>query len=179
MLHSRFEWTAVTLLVVVAGVLWSAVSRVAPDMGVLPGAPPAPQIGFAAPDFTLETLDGRSVRLADLRGRPVILNFWATWCPPCRQEIPNLMAATVKYGDRVAIVGIDDSEDHDTVAEFVFKESMNYTIVLDPNHVVVDRYRVNGLPTSFFVDADGVIRDLVVGPLSMAAIDDKLGKLLP
>jgi cytochrome c biogenesis protein CcmG/thiol:disulfide interchange protein DsbE len=177
-LRSRFEWTAMTLLVVAAGVLWSALSRVTPDMGVLPGAPPAPQVGFAAPDFTLQTLDGRSVRLADLRGRPVILNFWATWCPPCRQEIPNLMAAAAKWGDRVAIVGIDDSEDHDTVAGFVFQESMTYTVLLDPSHVVVDGYRVNGLPTSFFVDADGVIRDLVIGPLSMAAIDDKLGKLV-
>ena len=176
--HSRLEWAILILAVLLGGGAWTLASRVTPQDAAPGSLPPAPRVGFAAPDFAATTLDGTAVRLADLRGRPVVLNFWATWCPPCLQELPHLMDAARRSGGRVVILGIDNGEPAATVRTFANDRGLNYPIVLDPAFAITDLYRVDGLPTTFFIDQDGIIRDMMMGPLTPATLQDKLATIV-
>jgi peroxiredoxin len=141
--------------------------------------PIAPQPGSIAPDFTLSALDGQPLRLDDLHGRPVLLNFWASWCPACRTELSALQAAYEGYGDRVAFLAVDVKEPGDTVAAFVSRFGLTFPILLDGDGAVSDRlYQVRGIPTSLFVGPDGVVSARHVGPLTKADIDRYLTPLL-
>jgi len=124
-----------------------------------------PYIGALAPDFTLKDLEGHEVSLADFRGKGVLLNFWAVWCGPCRQEVPTLEKFYQKYGDRVQVIGVDLAEDQATVASFVERYELTYPILLDSQGRVAAEYRVMSIPKSFFIDDEGVIRDIISGPL--------------
>ena len=124
------------------------------------------QPGAAAPDFTLETLDGGTLALRELRGRPVLLNFWATWCPPCQEEAPALQAVHERYGDRLHVLGIDQKEGRVAVETFRRRFGLTYTLLLDPNGAVAERYGVRGLPESWLVDGDGVARLHHLGTLN-------------
>lgn len=177
MLRSRLAWTILILAVLLLGGAWTLASRVTPGDAAPGSLPPAPRIGFAAPDFTAQALDGTPVRLADLRGRPVVLNFWATWCPPCLQELPHLMDVARRSGDRLVILGIDNGEPAATVAAFANDRGLNYPVVLDSTFAVTDLYRVDGLPTTFFIDRDGIIREMMMGPLTLATLQDKLAAI--
>jgi cytochrome c biogenesis protein CcmG/thiol:disulfide interchange protein DsbE len=176
--HSRLEWAILILAVLLGGGAWTLASRVTPEDAAPGSLPPAPRVGFAAPDFTASTLDNATVRLADLRGRPVVLNFWATWCPPCLQEIPHLIDAARGYDNRVVILGIDNGEPAATVRTFADDRGLNYPIVLDPTFEITDLYRVDGLPTTFFIDQDGIIREMMMGPLTPATLQDKLATIV-
>ncbi|MFO7246368.1 MAG: TlpA disulfide reductase family protein [Thermaerobacter sp.] len=142
------------------------------------GAPAAPVVGFRAPDFEAHTVDGRVFRLSDLRGRPVLLNFWATWCEPCRIEMPEIQRFHQRYGDRVAVVGINVREPRDLVQTYVEANGFTWTFVLDPGSRVADLYRLRPIPTSFFVDGSGVIRHIEYGILTEAAIRAVFDRLL-
>ena len=123
------------------------------------------KIGSQAPLFQLSTPDGQVIRLGDLRGGVVLLNFWATWCAPCRQEIPDLVKLQNDWGESVRIVGVDLQETPADVAAFATRLQMNYLLALDFNGEVASSYKVRGLPTTFFLDAQGVIRDVRIGVL--------------
>jgi peroxiredoxin len=154
-----------------------------PPLGTLP-APPAdlpvaPQPQAVAPDFTLTALDGQPVRLNDLRGRPVLINFWATWCPACRSELPALQAAYQRYGERVAFLGVDVKEPEETVAAFAQQSGLTFPILLDGDGAVGSQlYQARGIPTSLFIAPDGVVSVRHVGPLAEADIDRYLTPLL-
>lgn len=120
----------------------------------------------AAPDFTLETLEGAALALSELRGRPVLLNFWATWCPPCRDEAPALQAVHERYGDRLQVLGIDQKEGRDAVDGFRRRFGLTYTLLLDSTGAVAERYGVRALPESWLVDAAGVARFHHAGPMT-------------
>ena len=113
-------------------------------------------IGKKASDFTLQTLTGERFNLAEQRDRPILLNFWATWCPPCRAEMSDLEKLQQTLGDSILIVGIDD-EPADTVREFVQDRGFTWTFVLDPDNEAALAYNVSVIPTSVFIDAKGVI----------------------
>lgn len=157
---------------------------VEPQPSVSAPAPPAdlpvaPVPAAAAPDFSLPTLDGQSVSLSQFRGKPVLINFWATWCPYCREELPALQATADRYGDDIVILAVDSKESGETVRAFAETMALTFPILLDESGEVSDRlYQVRGIPTSFFVDADGVIVDRYVGPLDEATIDSYLQPLL-
>ncbi|MDI3318112.1 MAG: TlpA disulfide reductase family protein [Bacillota bacterium] len=133
--------------------------------------PAAAVPGYPAPDFTAKALDGSTFRLADLRGRPVLLNFWASWCPPCKEEMPDLEAFHKKYGDRIAVVGVDMQESPETVARFTRENGYDWRFVLDPGLDVAQLYRVGGIPTSFWIDAGGVVRVRFTGPMTLAQME--------
>lgn len=138
----------------------------------------APKVGNPAPDFALQDLDGRTVRLSDLRGKAVLINFWATWCPPCREEMPDLERAYGKYRDQgVVFLGIDQGESADTVRRFVQRYNYSWTFLLDSDLKVSNSYRASAIPMSFFVDREGILRDIHVGPLSSSALDSRLAKI--
>lgn len=127
----------------------------------------APYPGYLAPDFAFEDLDGNLVSLSDFRGKPVLLNFWATWCPPCRKEIPDLQAFHEQYGDRVVLLGIDWSEDREEVRSFLRRYGATYPNVIDKSGEFFVKYQLIGLPTSFWIDEQGVIRGMWLGSMSM------------
>lgn len=130
-----------------------------------------------APDFTLQRLDGQSLRLTELRGRVVVLNFWATWCSPCVQEMPLFQQYAQRYPTELAIVGVNLQENPDIVQAFVKKIGVSYPIVLDENGAVSELFRVVGLPDTFFIDQEGVIRKRHIGSLSRDQLDAYLIQL--
>ncbi len=144
-----------------------------------PPACPAPAIGHPAPDFTLTTLAGETFTLSALRGRPVVVNFWATWCPPCRAEMPELQATSQRLSGQVAIVGVDQMEPASLVRDFASSLGLSFAIPLDANGAISRLYRVRSLPTTFFIDRAGVIRQIQVGPLTEATLVQLLRTIYP
>lgn len=109
-----------------------------------------------APDFVLPGADGQSVRLADYRGKPLILNFWATWCPPCRAEMPALQRAHALLApEGIAVVAINVGDDPDAIAEFLADSPLNLPLPMDRDTTLAQRYPLIGLPTTFIVDPAG------------------------
>lgn len=136
---------------------------------------PAPRAGRAAPDFRLTTLDGGTIRLSDLQGKPVVVNFWATWCGPCRKEFPEFIQAADEFKEQgLTIIGVNVQEPRDKVAAFVDEFGANFTIALDTNGQVVNAYRVTGLPTTIFIDRQGVVKSVYLGQLSRDVLLERL-----
>jgi peroxiredoxin len=136
--------------------------------------------GNRARDFTLETLDSGKISLSDYEGSVVLVNFWATWCPPCQAEIPALEAAYQAHkGEGFVILGVNVEEGRKTVEPFVQNLQMTYPILLDENGKLVQEYRARGLPMSVVVDRDGTIRVRHIGYLSAGQLDEYLEPLLP
>jgi thiol-disulfide isomerase/thioredoxin len=125
-----------------------------------------PTVGSALADFSLTQLNGERIALSDLRGRPVVINFWATWCPPCREEMPLLEQTAQTYADQLVVIGIDYGEDAQTVAAYVQEIGIHFPIALDEDGQVSERYYVRSFPTTFFVDAEGVLRAQHLGALT-------------
>jgi thiol-disulfide isomerase/thioredoxin len=118
----------------------------------------------AAPAFDLKDPDGRPVRLADFRGKPLIVNFWATWCPPCREEMPSMQRALdLLSNDEIGLIAINVGEDADTISQFLANARLKLPVLLDETSGVVMRYPVRGLPTTFVVDAEGRLAYVVTG----------------
>jgi peroxiredoxin len=117
-----------------------------------------------AADFALKDLSGKTVTLADLKGKAVLIDFWATWCGPCEESIPYWEKIHQKYGsDRFTVIGVDEDAETNVVAPFVKSHKMAYPILLDPDNRAYDAYGVRGLPTLYLIDADGKLRNQWVG----------------
>ena len=148
------------------------------------GRKPVADIGRAGPDFLLETPQGGTLRLSDLQGQPVLLNFWASWCPPCREEMPELVAAYERYqAQGLVIVGVNLQEADEKVLEFAREFGLVFPLVIDRSSQVGEVWRlggpVRGIPTSYFIDTSGVIRSRYFGPMPEEAIEEGLAKILP
>lgn len=133
-----------------------------------------PGLGKAAPAFALQDLEGRVVHLSDFRGKVVLLNFWATWCPPCRREFPELVKAYAGGTSDVVVLGVDLQENVDQVRKFADDYGAKFPIVIDVTASVAGAYRVFGLPSSYFIDQDGILREQYFGPLNAKLIDAKI-----
>ena len=143
------------------------------------GAPPTARLGSPAPDFTLPSIDSTPVRLSEFKGQPVFINFWATWCVPCREEMPLMQEVYDQYRDRgLVILAVNMEEDARTVRRWVEQGGFTFTFLLDGEGEQVKRYNVTAAPTSYFVGRDGVIRDLKLGALSRNDLQAKVEKLL-
>jgi thiol-disulfide isomerase/thioredoxin len=141
-------------------------------------AAPAPMVDSSAPDFSLAGLDGRTTTLADLRGKAAILNFWATWCDPCRAELPLLDRIARTYAGSLTVLAVDTGEPENDVRAFA--ESLGLSelrVLLDPAGQVRDLYLVRGYPTTFFVDSGGVIRRIKIGTLNSVELESILNQM--
>jgi peroxiredoxin len=119
---------------------------------------------FAAPDFTLQGEDGKTYRLSDYRGKVVVLNFWATWCPPCRYEMPSMERAHKKLqGEKIVLLAINVGESEDGVFEFTGQYPVTFPLLLDTEGAIIRKYPVIGLPTTFVIDPRGVVTYRAVG----------------
>ena len=131
-----------------------------------------------APDFRLLDLEGGPVRLADF-DTPVVLNFWASWCQPCIQEMPDFQRLQEQYGDRIAMIGVNDGEDLATATEFAGRTGVRYRILIDPPKSLTDGpYRLIGRPTTYYIDAQGIIRDIRVGEHDLETMRELTANLL-
>jgi len=146
-------------------------------------AVPAPRISSPAPEITFTYLSSATGRLSDYRGKAVVLNFWATWCPPCRAEMPDLQAVYDTYKDKgLVILAIDafqtEGAGRQGVEGFVRQYGLTFPVGLDITGVANQTYRVYSLPTSVFIDRKGMIRDIVPGGMSRPVILERLKKIL-
>ncbi len=154
-----------------------------PTEGLQPGSL-APELAVALEDggtFQLTDLDGKPIRLADLRGKVVWLNFWASWCPPCQHETPILRTLSERYRDRgLEVVGISVQETTPAdIAAYAARYQLPYTIGFDASGHVFHAYKVYALPTQFFIDPQGVIRQVVNGPVDEAGAAALIESMLP
>ncbi|GAW92532.1 TlpA family protein disulfide reductase [Calderihabitans maritimus] len=125
-------------------------------------------VGEQAPDFTLTTLDGKKVSLSDYRGKKVLLNFWASWCPPCRAEMPDIQSYHEAHSGEVAVLAVNIMyrETEEKIRDFLEEGHYTFTVLLDKNYDVQNTYKVRGVPTSYFIDSKGIIRYYKLGPLT-------------
>ncbi len=138
----------------------------------------APEVGKLAPTFQLSTPDGTPVNLADLRGHVVLVNFWATWCPPCRAEMPAIQAAYARYQDQgFTVVAVTVNEEPANVTSFFKERGLGFLALLDDGRVHT-AYRASGLPSSFFIDRQGVVQAIYRGAMADTVITHEVERLL-
>ncbi len=137
----------------------------------------APDKGKQAPEFTLEDLSGQQISLTDLKGKVVLLNFWATWCGPCRVEMPTLQSRHELYPENLSVLGIDFDEPKDNVMAFAEEFGLTFTILLDPGGEIQNEYRIRGYPTSVFLDENGIVQIVHIGIMSEDQLDDYLQEM--
>ncbi len=185
-LSAKPGWKLTHLIFLLIGAIWIWLSRVSPQ-DALAGNGIAPRSGFLAPDFDLTTPQGKQISLSELRGHPVIINLWASWCPPCREEMPALQKMYETYhaqGLEILAVNATHQDDAQAAINFSTQLGLTFPILLDNDGSVSRLYQLQSLPTTFFVGTDGSIQDVVVGgPMAEALlrvrIDHLLGKMRP
>ena len=127
------------------------------------------KVGAKAPDFELKTLSGETVKLSDLKGKKVMLNFWATWCPPCKAEMPAMEEFHKEVGDKVVILAVN-IDPHLDVQAFVNENGITFPIPLDAEDKVNETYQVLSIPTTYFIDTKGNIGNKFIGAMSLDAM---------
>lgn len=138
---------------------------------------PIPSLDAPAPDFKLVNLEGETIQLEDLRGKPILLNFWASWCAPCRLEMPTFQSRYDKFAGELAVVAINNGEDREDVRIFTDEFNLTFDVLLDPKADVQRLYQVQGYPTTFLIDHDGVIRVKHIGLITEEQLDIYLQEL--
>ncbi len=142
----------------------------------------APQEGFIAPDFNLSTLAGETFTLSSLKGQAIIINLWATWCPPCRAEMPAMQKLYEEYKNQGLIILAVNMTYQDTssdIAPFINKYGLTFPILLDETGEIARLYQLNSLPSSYFINRAGIISEVVIGgPMSEALLRTRIEKIL-
>lgn len=180
-----FKWLIliVSLVIIFAGVVWVTNRSVPSTDGQKSSEKKisvAPLVGYQAPAFSLKSFpDSKPISLADYQGKPIFINFWASWCPPCQAESPDIAKAYAKYGDKVQFIGVDLTA-QDTlpdVTAFLEKYGIKFPIALDTKGTVANQYQVMAIPTSFFVNRQGIIVDRIVGAITPQILEADLEKI--
>lgn len=140
-----------------------------------------PEVGSLAPDFNLPNLDGDYTSLNSYRGKPVLLNFWATWCGPCRMEMPFLQEIYDEWTDKgLVLLTVNLGESTNVARNFMQENGFTMPVLLDSSRVLLNRYQITGIPTTFFIDKDGIIREGRIGSFpSKETIEQSLTKIMP
>jgi cytochrome c biogenesis protein CcmG, thiol:disulfide interchange protein DsbE len=178
MSNSSLKWIGLLAVTAALGLFWISYSRVGEGLAAASDQHAAPLPGFVSPDFDLPAVVGPNMTLTELRGQPVVLNFWATWCPPCRAEMPYFEAVSQNYAGRVAVIGIDQGETLEQVVRFATAVGVTYPLLLDEDSQVSRLYKVQALPTTFFIDRRGVVREVHTGIISQAVLEERIERLL-
>ncbi|MFE4813016.1 TlpA disulfide reductase family protein [Peribacillus simplex] len=137
------------------------------------------EIGAKAPDFSLKTLDGKQVELSDYKGKKVMLNFWATWCPPCKKEMPDMEKYAQQAGDDVVVLAVNIDPENDVQA-FVEDNGITFTIPLDSQSAknpVNERYKILSIPTTYFIDKKGIIRNKVISAMQLKDMERNINSM--
>jgi cytochrome c biogenesis protein CcmG, thiol:disulfide interchange protein DsbE len=175
------RWNIFSVVVLIIGGAWIWASA-APQGSTTGGEIPAPRQGFLAPDFSLQTASGEMVRLADLRGRPVLVNLWASWCSPCRAEMPAMQRVYEEYagqGFEILAVNTTYQDDPNRALAFAQELGLTFPILFDLDGQMSDIYQLRGMPTSFFIDQQGMIREVIVGgPMAEALLRVRIENLI-
>jgi len=124
-----------------------------------------PGVGLPAADFTVDSLSGESIRLSKYRGMPVVLNFWATWCPPCKEEMPLFDEYAERLAGQAVFIAVDAGEEDEVVRAYIDESGIGLPIGLDRDGVVTDLYYVRSFPVTFFIDSEGITRAQHIGQL--------------
>jgi thiol-disulfide isomerase/thioredoxin len=137
--------------------------------------------GDAAPDFELEMMNGEKVKLSELKGKKVLVNFWATWCPPCKEEMPELQQFYEDYGDEITIIAINatgSERNEEAVRNFIDKYDYTFPVAFDKSMDVTDEYMAVTIPTSYFIGTDGIIQvPRKVGPMTYEFMVEMMNSL--
>ena len=133
-------------------------------------------IGANAIPFELKTLEGKSAGLETFRGKPLVINFFASWCDPCREEMPLINELAAKAGGSYQVLGIAVEDSRAAVTEYAKEAKLVFPIALDLNSTVKRSYRIFGPPATFFVDGQGVIRDIVLGPITSDRVKEAISE---
>lgn len=161
------------LVVLLAALIFAVYSSFKKDSSTI-------AVGETAPNFSLQQLDGKEVKLADLRGKGVVLNFWGSWCVPCKTEMPELEKQSQAFTSKgVVFTGVNIGESPITVKQFVDQVGVTFPIWLDQQREITRLYNIGPIPTTFFIDKDGVVKDVVIGQMNAAIIQEKVAKILP
>jgi peroxiredoxin len=181
LLQDSVRWSLVVIGAVIVGGLWLWASAVPAD-ATTGGLIPSPREGFLAPDFTLESLSGDKVTLSDMRGKAIVLNLWASWCPPCRAEMPAIQRVYQENHERgleVLAVNMTAQDSLAAVETFVHEFNLTFPILLDTGGDVGITYLMRAFPTTFFIDRDGVIQRVIVGgPMSEVTLQSTVEQLM-
>ncbi len=169
------------ILILALGLIWIYVARDNANASSS-GTSAAPQQGFLAPDFSLPTTTGETIRLSDLRGQAVLVNLWATWCPPCRAEMPAIEKVYNEYKEEGFVVLAVNMTYQDTpgrIAPFVAEHGLTFPILLDETGDMANDYQLRSLPSSYFITREGIINEVVIGgPMSEALLRTRVEEIL-
>jgi peroxiredoxin len=138
----------------------------------------APELNNIAPPFTLSTVNFEKLATSDLHGQVVIINFWATWCVPCRAEMPELQALYDQYEDDIRILGVNLGESPQSVAQWIDEFDLTYDILLDPVQSVAQHYQIRGQPSTYVLDTQHMIRAIYYGSVSMEQLENDIIRIL-
>jgi len=167
------------ILILIVGASWIALSA---DGTGATASTSAPQAGFSAPDFTLQTPTGESYTLSELRGQAVLVNLWATWCPPCRAEMPAIEKMYQEYKDQgfiVLAINMTYQDDPFAIVPFTKEYGLTFPILLEETGDVASAYQLRSLPSSYFINRAGIIAEVVIGgPMSEALLRTRIEQIL-
>lgn len=168
------------LIILAVALIWIFASADRADTATA-GVIPAPRQGFLAPDFTLNTIEGEIITLSTLREQAVLVNLWATWCPPCRAEMPAIQKLYDEYKDQgfdVLAINMTYQDDFSAISPFVQENGLTFPILIDQTGEVARKYELRSLPSSFFIDRDGIIQEVVIGgPMAEALLRTRIESL--
>jgi len=174
------RWSTI-MVVLGLSMIWTFLSRVPADATTGGALPASPREGFPAPDFKLDVLGGRQVTLSQLRGQVVMINLWASWCAPCRIEMPAIEKVYRAYRDQgFVVLGLNTTFQDSEIeaAAFVDQLGLTFPILLDRSGATSNRYQLRALPSTYFVDRKGIIRAAVFGAMNDALIESKVAELV-
>ncbi len=166
------QWILLGLIIILVGIAVYQSSTVNEEE--------LPKAGFKAPPFSLQALDAQSYSLEGLEGKPVVINFWASWCGPCRKEAPELVKLYEKYNTQLEIYAVNMTAD-DSIGDataFAKEFGFAFPVLLDEKGEVAKRYQVQSIPTTFFVNREGIIVDKTLGLVDRQTLENKFKKLI-
>lgn len=175
-MKKRFFYRTAVLIVLIGAVIFALIANLNQHKEIY-------RAGDYAPDFELTQInkynEEESIRLSDLQGKGVMLNFWGTFCPPCEAEMPYMESLYPEYADDIEIVAVNLDSSELVIHRFIDKHELTFPVVHDKNRDVLDLYKVKPLPSTFFIDAEGTIVDKVEGALTLERLEEHFQSIQP